>query len=732
MFPFKARKPSDFKSASSASRSVGSKKRHRGDGDDLFNDTDAHIYGGNLQRAVLLDLVELRQRSFTCEISHHGTLPTLCHPSILNSSSAQTQTTHEPTGAAFERFKQVFSDARFGAIHTRTIPHRVDRGEYVQLLYSCCFYLLEEAMQGGSSTTDSFWKEVGVVGESTTVNNPSRAFNAMFAIFALYTLHQTNVLPDAMPPQPLKTDSKTGQLDEQALRKSWSTLPIGHMANEFRNTYRSPIRIDRWCYSLLLQLRDVCKAHVSLCNVDGVQRNDSILSNRCNCSLAGDAAHIIDKMLTNESTFDYCEYHGPCSLEGLAGSANFYKAHFATKEKGRMISDTTTTTTLSKPMLDSMGKDENLASLDLEGLLSLVQTHRSNLKSVSTQLHASRQHNNDLKPKQRELVECTLRGIFDTTPRYADMKSSFELEKQSDEEVVADEAQPKDPLVQLGQAKSSVIATGYPFIFPKAFSAALCDNIRGALPDFKDIVESIRKKVISENKGKMNGDQEGDAHPQLTTAMHQGLDFASFWDIGEDQPMDESVQIKDDASVATGAGRNALETLLRMVGGNTNTSHKRPKAHPRNKRKHLPQMDNEEYVEESDESISSSDDASGISGVGKNAIDFLLSQVNGTGKKTNQPARQRRKTKAKRTTQQKPKTQPHTARMTLARPNASSKDESPDDEVEDERVPSSNFEDDNDETMSMDESTTTNRSGGGGGLDALANLLSNVQNTAEV
>ncbi|EED96089.1 predicted protein [Thalassiosira pseudonana CCMP1335] len=437
-------------------------------------------------------------------------------------------------------------------------------------------------------------------------------------------------------------------------------------------------------------------------------------------------------MLTNESTFDYCEYHGPCSLEGLAGSANFYKAHFATKEKGRMISDTTTTTTLSKPMLDSMGKDENLASLDLEGLLSLVQTHRSNLKSVSTQLHASRQHNNDLKPKQRELVECTLRGIFDTTPRYADMKSSFELEKQSDEEVVADEAQPKDPLVQLGQAKSSVIATGYPFIFPKAFSAALCDNIRGALPDYKDIVESIRKKVISENKGKMNGDQEGDAHPQLTTAMHQGLDFASFWDIGEDQPMDESVQIKDDASVATGAGRNALETLLRMVGGNTNTSHKRPKAPPRNKRKHLPQMDNEEYVEESDESISSSDDASGISGVGKNAIDFLLSQVNGTGKKTNQPVRQRRKTKAKRTTQQKPKTQPHTARMTLARPKASSKDESTDDEVEDEKVPSSNFEDDNDETMSMDESTTTNRSGGGGGLDALANLLSNVQNTAEV
>ena len=85
-------------------------------GDDI---NDPHTIGGNLQRAILLDLIELRHRYYTAVTSSKST---------ANNSN---NTKHTSTGISFAQFKKCFQAARFGAIHTRTIPARVDRGEYV-------------------------------------------------------------------------------------------------------------------------------------------------------------------------------------------------------------------------------------------------------------------------------------------------------------------------------------------------------------------------------------------------------------------------------------------------------------------------------------------------------------------------------------------------------------------------------------------------------------------------
>jgi hypothetical protein len=178
------------------------------------------------------------------------------------------------------------------------------------------------------------------------------AFNAIFAVFILYTLHQTNVLPEAPPPrsnnvlvQRTKSVNHHHNIDEQLLKEAWSLLPIGINSDEdklYRRKFRSPVRIDRWNYLLLLRLRELCLAHVGQCGLDAITNseaernstcNNSTESWRCHCGIARDAAYIIDKMLGTNAFFEYCEYHGPHSLEGLAGSPTFYKAYFASSSK---------------------------------------------------------------------------------------------------------------------------------------------------------------------------------------------------------------------------------------------------------------------------------------------------------------------------------------------------------------------------------------------------------------
>ncbi|KAL7537470.1 hypothetical protein ACHAWF_005779 [Thalassiosira exigua] len=653
MLPYKVRKPAwgSLKPKSAEGRDVATARLRLGGGGDPV---DPHAVGGNLQRAILLDLVGLRGRHRDAEAKAAAEASAAAFDRNVDGTAAAidprgggTGSRHAPPGSSFARFKACFRDARFGAMHTRTIPPRVDRGEYVQLLYSSCFHLLEGAFRRGEDDPEPpSWTE-----------DPSRAagsaaFDAIFAAFALYALRRTTVLPEAPPPRSRTPRTEAGRLDERSLEEAWSMLPVGVSGEEdrlHRRTFRSGVRVDRRNYLLLLRLRDVCRARVARCGADeteGATRDaeaaaaEASASWKCFCGLAADAVRVIDRMIFDDGFFQYCEYHGPHSVEGLAGSPNFYRAYFskeAIKKKSKQPKKCSAAAPTSKSSLalstfelNAMGGPHE--TLDAQHLSILVQNHRSNLSSVMGQLQKSRQYGGDLQPKQRELVDATLQGIMQPTTNYLQIAKELSGTKDS----VANPNDEPSPRAQVKQAEPEVQPTGSKWdlpTFPDSFSSALCDQIRCSLLDFKDEAEKIRKAVLMESIAAVKTEPTRAFDPELSSfdgldssvaqekslpsAIPIGSDAAATisnqskrnrhekergrlleQDVLEDDDMTDKLEKKEDTSVATGAGKNALLTLLSMAEG-----------------------------DESIRDYEPDDEVSLATGVGKNALLSLLSMA---------------------------------------------------------------------------------------------------------
>eukprot|EP00957_Ditylum_brightwellii_P106553 8129743-Ditylum_brightwellii.AAC.1 len=64
-----------------------------------------------------------------------------------------------------------------------------------------------------------------------------------------------------------------------------------------------------------------CEAH----RMNTISSSTSVW--KCDCGIAADAIEIIDKMTLNEQYFSLCEYTGPGTLEGLAGSAGWINSN---------------------------------------------------------------------------------------------------------------------------------------------------------------------------------------------------------------------------------------------------------------------------------------------------------------------------------------------------------------------------------------------------------------------
>ncbi|KAK1740834.1 hypothetical protein QTG54_008929 [Skeletonema marinoi] len=619
MLPYKIRKPV----YSGASKHFLPEKpaaiRTDGDGTDaeqleqLARD-DPRLIGGNLQKAILLDLIGLRECFLERENGSAsnvvvGTVAASSSPSHIHNAMLL------PVGTSFERFKATFRDRRFGAIHTRTAPRNIDRGEYAQLLYSCCFYLLEESVENDG--VDKF-------------NLP----RSIFSIFALYTLHQTNPLPMSPPTRQSTPRSKYGHLQEDALQEAWSVLPISREEqNLHRKSYKSPVRIDRKNYLLLIRLSDVCKA--ILAHSDGSSRH---------CGIAQDASYIIDKMIFTDNFFSYCEYHGPCGLEGLAGNPHFYKEHFVKQKKkpkkGKSKKNGASTflpasSQLTQERLDKMKNDEHLtAILNLSDLSNAINTHKLNLQNVTTQLQKSRQPGGDLQPKQRELVENTLSGVHS---QHAYFGMAAELNGESAPE--ASRAGNGSDTANSTQAKESDRNDLLPLIFSESFSSELRGNICEALADLNDDVALIRNSVMEEIRARNTTKEkvvidtgtlivvgaQGDKSGQSLN------DILAFFDVQSETSdaleVNDGIDMEDVMSMATGAGKNALETLLMMAENKMDAG----------------QLDDDSAS--NDESIAvgdtAMDDNSVATGSGMRALQNLLSQTTGGSTKhpTKRPAK---------------------------------------------------------------------------------------------
>jgi hypothetical protein len=356
------------------------------------------------------------------------------------------------------------------------------------------------------------------------------------------------------------------------------------------------VRIDRWNYLLLLRLRDLCLARAEECGMDATITttttasarsssssstcNNNAESWRCYCGLARDAAYIIDKMLFTDAFFEYCEYHGPHSLEGLAGSPNFYRAYFASLSKPKKQSrrtknnDTMTMTStvlrLTSSELNKLGNDDDELPNTLE-LQKLVEQHCSNLTSISSHLQKSRLTGDELQPKQRELVENTLNNCLDPS-KHSDLLVKLNGNEDSNPDASnSGEAELPD------EEHATISPAEHLLSFPDTFSVAMSTLLQESLADFMVEAKEIRAAVVKENKARM---RDKDTR-SLETNIHSEFDL--FDDFIPPTVIDaqthrtnrlrnhddflELQQDDDEFSTATGAGKKALLSLLSSAEG---------------------------------------------------------------------------------------------------------------------------------------------------------------------
>lgn len=380
-------------------------------------------------------------------------------------------------------------------------------------------------------------------------------------------------------------------------------LPIGINSDEdklYRRTFRSPVRIDRWNYLLLLRLRDLCLAQVDQCGMDAVTNatsggssssssgtcNNSAEVWQCHCGLACDAAYIIDKMLTTDAFFEYCEYHGPHSLEGLAGSPNFYRAYFANspkkKTKGSKNDGAIATSAADFRLKASENnkfetEDDISSSLELQ---KLVKKHCSSLKSVAALLQRSRLTGDELQPKQRELVENTLSNVLDPS-KYSVMSKKLN-DKDSSNLNVSNGGEAEFPDEQHATKTPEDLILS----FPDSFSVALRSLLQDSFADFIEETKMLREAVVKENKARVRGKQLTSIEANIHSDVALFDDFISVtasdtptlinlehqtkcpWKNDEFLELQQEEFDEDDFSTTTGAGKNALLSLLSAAGGN--------------------------------------------------------------------------------------------------------------------------------------------------------------------
>ena len=599
MFPYRPRKPAwgsvrPKSDAAPDGSGRGRRGRPAGDGDTpsdrgpggapaLLDGPDPLAVGGNLQRAILLDMIGLRDAYRRAE-----------------TPPGRRRQAHAP-GSSFGRFKRAFAGLRFAALHTRTIPPRVDRGEYVQLLYSSCFFLLEAAFGDPPALG---WDEGG------------GAPDAVFAAFLLYALRETDVLPPARAPRDRAPRGPGGGPAPSSLLGSWSMLPLGLEAKADdklgRRAFRRPVRVDRWCYHLLLRLRDACQGRVDECQLEILSRGDSDGDSDSDggdgggdgegsylrhFGLARDAVSVVDRMVRPDSDFfAYCEYHGPVSLEGLAGFPNFYRAHFVGRE--------------GAPGGDGTERDDGGGT---------------GLGTVLTAMARSRGAEGTEEPEESDGRGPALDGGDGGD---------------------ATEGPPEAPLAP---------ASGPPDLvsFDEAVAPAVREAMCGRMVTFRDEVEAVRdgerrryEPAPEETARGARGDGDGDVievDPVLELLL-RGDDGPRPRGKGGAAPSASRGRGRgadaEDVSVATGAGKRALASLLGAIGGGSDDEDE--PARPR-KRRGGRAARKTGGGKKGDPGSADADEVSVATGAGKRALQSLLGSMEGGSDDEDEPARPRKR-----------------------------------------------------------------------------------------
>lgn len=210
---------------------------------------------------------------------------------------------HGDAGAAFQIFKQAFSESKVAMFHLLLPKNVCDKEAYSQLIYAACLQVFRR----------SFPSQLEAPKTEASLEH------AAFALFSLYALYETNPLP-------------------RKTKTPLELLPMGLQEEEnFRALYRRAflqnIRIDKEHYSLLLQLKELSLARIEACGESFYQvQLVELHSWKCNCSIARSTLQVLSRLSTK---WEYCDYTGPVGLEGLAGHADY--TTFTTQQPSRQL-----------------------------------------------------------------------------------------------------------------------------------------------------------------------------------------------------------------------------------------------------------------------------------------------------------------------------------------------------------------------------------------------------------
>lgn len=391
--------------------------------------------GGPVERAIRSDLGNLR-KLFDED----------CQRRRLSMADASTSTRgtvedtilhHDKAGSWYLLFKSAYRRGKFGIMHTRCMPNRIDRAEFAQIIYAACLTLFEDSMHG---------IDVDVGDESLHANLMT---DAAFALFALYTLYETCPLPEF--PSIVKTSNateSTGGIFSQQEIDVLTTLPLGLTAAGeqsrviYRQAYKSPIRIGHADYARILKLQELCLECKSKCEYRRAERVVKTASDCmvdcgsieddddkddspspaetypwvCQCGIADDCLEIIHR-LQSKDCFDFCEYSGPCSVEGLVGSAKYFdKVVEPSNKKARdydVASSVATSDLLREGHGAALSKDVATA-LGIDNLGKLYSNYHAALNKMHS-IHSG----NGNQSNQAHQIEETLRPVLRRRRRWS-------------------------------------------------------------------------------------------------------------------------------------------------------------------------------------------------------------------------------------------------------------------------------------------------------------------------
>jgi hypothetical protein len=589
----------------------GKLKRQRED--ELSPDSlrNPYIGGGPYQRAIEQDLLEVRD-DFQSQISQiraiHAKPPSsVDSPAVVDTDSSGPHQ-HHRQGLAFGAFKKVFGAAKVARLHTRLAPPRCDQTAYAQLIYAACLSLLKQSQSSGIPKHQHQEEDANHTNQGEEDDDVVHLNNAAYAVFCLYALYETN--PLSVPHNPTDDDN---QSQAQSRQSQLAMLSMGLQNREnpkllFRRAFRSNIRIDQHHYAYLLTLKDLALSKIADCRANGSGKSQqprpssdsessdiesesssrdaqpaSLKTHRkcqCHCAIAEDVVQVIDRLWKH---LDLCAYTGPCSAEGLAGHADY---PFPVNEQAAKAKSAKTLAVPSSGFVSAASTTTNSGVVVAtepwqlsEHLQERLDSYLSSRQSIRLPaLHAN-------KSKQTKRVRLALEPMFQKRMQHEET----------------------DPLAQL----SNTIEGGGAVVDVAAKPRTLRRVTFGSIMVGGDVSSKRNKgetdagqESLVRGDGAAEAEADHEAHQQESTPSYQlilpdempvtlqesiQIAVETLMDQGETLlGFSEPARVSDSihggdvstlgtggvsaASTTTGVGRNALQTLLSQVGNGGDAS----------------------------------------------------------------------------------------------------------------------------------------------------------------